>query len=337
MKSIIKYLLLSMLMIACAPPKYYQQTINDLPRVSSTFRAGVFFKGEEVGKEPYLEVIDYDNVVRGRLNSEQIRSFLQKEGELEGVDLFIDVRYSYAIKQTTTWYTLLVDLIDYENPEPYQANIYYTRIRGKGVVFLRNLDFIGNLPEYEYFYLIDRNTSLPQPFFNIEYKLTGQIFKVYPSSQEALEIFRKYFKFYTDYHLTRQRERWVYKRNKDGKITKRLWQRADGKTIRRCFYTYRDNGKLESIRIVNNHLAATEFVRYSYDEQDRLISRDIELYDGARVQEEYQYEGALLTGRRIDIHRPGKEPLELSTSVLYYDPDYLKDFYNNQYFTRKEQ
>ncbi len=335
MKSIPYYLFISLLALACTTPIYYQQAVNDLPSVPTTYRAGVFFKGDDIPREPYFEVIEYNNVVKGRWDEEKIRNFLQKEGRLEGVDLFIDVEYSYSTNQETTWLTLLADLIDYENTEPYRQTVFYTGIRGRGVVFLRHLDFIGSLPEYEYFYLIDEKTDLPRPFFNIEYKLTGQIFKVYPSSQEAMEFFHKYFKYYTDYHLVKQRERWLYKRDKSGKTTKRHWQRTNGRTLRRCYFDYNDEGKLERIRIVNNHLKTAEFVRYSYYEQGRLATRLVEMYTGAKVREEYEYNGNLLRGRRITIFRPDDKPLNLSTTILYYDPDYLNNYYYEQYAAKR--
>lgn len=62
-------------------------------------------------------------------------------------------------------------------------------------MYLDNMDFIDHQAEYEYFNKMDIESDVPVSLFKIEYKLTSQVFKVYPETDNALDINKKYFQF----------------------------------------------------------------------------------------------------------------------------------------------
>ena len=195
---------------SCTKPTFYQLRINDIPARAPNFNTEIRLIEDGVPIKPYFEIIDIDLVKNGSLSIREIRKLLELEAIKEGVDAIIEVDSWTESNEEVSFITILIDVLD-DDTETTTTTAKYTYIRGKGIMYLENLDFIKDQPEFEYFYTIDLKTDFPIPLFKIEYKLTGQVFTVYPESDQALEIYKKYFQYYSDYHLLKQRERWSYK------------------------------------------------------------------------------------------------------------------------------
>jgi len=262
---------------------------------------------------------------------------LEVEAIKEGVDAIVEVEYWPETTETGNLITVLLDMMDDDN-ETTTFTTNHTFIAGKGIMYLENLNFIHNQAEFEYFYKLDSKTDFPKPFFKIEYKLTGQVYMVYPESDEGLETYKKYFQYYSDFHLLKQREGWSYKM--DGtKLVKRVLGNEDGFITKICVPGYDEAGRMIKLRIKNQNsqITSSEFIHYLYDEDNKLIERRIEAYDGTNIYEEYIYENSQLTGRKVFINSNSQKQLNLKSSINYYDSDYLKDFYFKEVAKTKEK
>ena len=323
--------------VSCTPPKYYQLRINDIPTKSPNFNTEIRFIEEGLPAKPYFEVIDIDLVEKGRLTEKEIKQRLEIEAIKEGVDAIIGVENWGETTEEVNFLSLLVDVMD-EDGKATTFPKNYTHIKGRGIMYVENLDFIHEQPEYEYFYQINLETDFPQPYFKVEYKLTGQVYMVYPESDEVLDVFKKYLQFYTDYHLLRQREGWAYRMN-GNLLKKRILRMENGYISKICLPEYDQQDRMITLQIIhrNSKINVDEFVRYSYDEENRLSGRIIECYDGTRIYETYKYEYNQLIGRSMIINMPHSEQIKLHTSFRYYDPDYLQEFYFNELADKEEK
>lgn len=326
------YLIILGLFLAgsCAPPKYYQLRINDIPTKSPNYNAEIRFIKDSLPVRPYFEVVDIDLLEKGNLTEKEIRRLLEIEAMKEGVDAIVWVENWGETTEQVNLFSVLVDVMDDDN-EPTTFPKNFTHIRGRGIMYVENLDFIHEQPEYEYFYQVNLETDFPQPFFKVEYKLTGQVYMVYPESDEALDVFKKYIQNYTDFHLLKQRAGWSYK--KDGNLlTKRILRMESGYITKICIPVYDKKNRMISLKIIhqNSAIDTNEVIHYSYDSIGKLSGRIIECYDGTRIYEEYQYEYNQLISRTVFINMSQQKQVKLHTSFHYYDPNYLKDFYFNE-------
>ena len=127
---------------------------------------------------------------------------------------------------------------------------------------------------------------------------------VYPESDEAKEIYKKYIQFYSDFHLHKQRENWSYVL-KDSRVSKRIFRHANGFISKFCLPKYDEKGRCGLVKIVhhNSEIQNNETVQYIYDEKDRISGRVIDTYDGIRICEEYQYLDTQLFGTTLFLRR----------------------------------
>ncbi|MDZ7607006.1 MAG: hypothetical protein U5K79_15765 [Cyclobacteriaceae bacterium] len=252
------------------------------------------------------------------------------------MDAIIDVEYQQESFDKITMATILLDVLA-ESDAATTVPGYITYVRGTGIMYLENLGFISEKPEFEYFYKIDNSEGLPEPFLKIEYKLTGQEFKVFPAMDEAMDIYNKYIKFYSEYHLLSQRERWEYR--KDGsRITKRFLVNEKGTVRKTVAPKYDDKGRMIRVNIVENRSQGQllEQITLTYDDDSRLKSRLIETAKGAKIFENWIYEKGRPVRREMVINTSEAKTYYLRSSILYYHPDYLKDYYLTEYQNRKQ-
>ena len=332
-----KFLLLSCLIFgSCVRPTFYHQSINDIPTRAPNYNLDIRFTGQDPPKAPYFQIMEIHVMEKGNLSRKQIMKRLELEAIREGLDGIIEVETNNFVDEESNLVTILIDLLD-EDGETTTTTVHHTEIFGTGIMYLESMDFIGNQPEYEYFYQIDKKTYFPSPFFKVEYKLTGQVHMVYPEKEEALDIYKKYFQYYSDYHLLEHREGWSYKME-GRQLRKRTWRKSNGSIDKKIIPQYNEQHQLVGIKIrhVNSQIHSNEYVQYAYDEQGKLITKNVDVHDGTRVYEEFDYEGNRLVARKIMVNRPGKEPIYLNTSVTYYDPDFLEDYYYNEIAIRKD-
>jgi len=204
-------------------------------------------------------------------------------------------------------------------------------------MYLDNLGFIEEKPEYEYFYKVDPKGGLPQPFLKIEYKLTGQEFQVYPAEEKALDTYEDYIKYYSNFHLLYQRERWEYKM-RELQIAKRLMLNEKGILRKTVIPIYDKKGNIIRLNINQHHYDRVyhESILYGYDDKSRIESRLITIHDGSKVFEKWHYNNDRLISREITINPGVAETVKLRSSILYYHPDFLRDYYFNEYTKKHE-
>lgn len=330
-------LLLLALLLSCSKPNLYQLRINDIPTKSPNYNAEVRFIWQKNPINPYLEIIDFELLKKGNLSKNQVKRLLEISAIKEGVDAIIEVDYWKESKEKISVLGIIVAVLE-EESEPINRTVYYTHIRGKGIMYLDNTNYIGEQPEYEYVYTLDQETKFPTLFFKIEYKLTGQVFEANAESDEAQEIYDKYFEKYSDFHLLKQREGWSYKM--DGLVLKNRIQRNRlGAIVKKCIPKYDENKKLIMLKIVhyNSKIDGNEFINYGYDEEGKIIKRIVNVYDGTKIYENYIYENNRLSGKEASVYQPSKEPIILNSSIVYYDLNYLKEYYFDEHVRRNNQ
>jgi hypothetical protein len=323
------------LFVSCTAPKFYYQRVNNIPTNSPNFDVDIYMHGDTAPEKPHFEIVEIYMVEKGKLDKSTIIKKLEFEAIKEGVDAVIDVEYWIEKEQTINALTVIVDLLD-EDGETTYVFANFTHIRGIGIKFLENIDYVHELPEFEYVYIIDDETGFPSPYFKFEYTLTGQEHMVYPEADGALEIYKKYFQFYSDYHLLHQREGWTYVK-KHNQMTGRRMINEDGLTLKRCIPEYDKNGKMTALTIVHpsSWTKGTEKVIYHYDETGKLFGRTVLTHEEVKIFEQYVFVEERLSGRKIKITIPGQAGYLFSTSVVYYSPDYLEKYYHDEYAAKK--
>lgn len=327
MKNLYFLPLIVLCIASCKLPKPYHQRINYIPINSPNFGVEML-TSDQLPTKPYFEVIDFDLVEKGKLSRREVMKKLEMEAIKEGVDAVMDVESWNASEEKVNLLTVLIDVMD-EDGETTVINAPFTHIRGVGIKYLENINYIHDQPEFEYVYQIDPEADFPSPLFKIEYNLTGQEHMIYPESETAMEVYEKYFQFYSDFHLVYQRERWHYK-SVDNKVNKRILYDENGYVTKTCMLKYDDKGRLVEVE-VHNRLSGNDKVTYHYDEDGRKISRKVVTADQTTIFEQYNFDGERITGRRIRIIVPGEDNYHLNTSILYFDPDYLNDYYQQEY------
>lgn len=331
MKNAFLTILIPVFCFGCTMPQYYHQRINNIPTRPNNFDVAIYLQGDAVPEEPYFEIVEFYLREKGKLSRKEILDKLEIEAIKEGVDAVIDVEVSSDIEDITNGFTVFVDLFD-DDPETTYLSMTYTYLTGIGIKFLENLDYIHELPEYEYVYVIDEKTRFPTPFFKIEYTLTGQEHMVYPESDIALEVYQKYVQFYSDFHLIHQREGWVFYKNKEHRISRRVLPDENGDVAKVCLFTYDPNGRISEITIrdLRGVFVKEEYVKYHYNQAGKIQSKTIHLLRNSTIYEEYKYDEGRLKGREIKILITGKDNYLLSTTFTYYPKDYLEKYYKSQ-------
>ncbi len=322
------------LLLSCAKPNLYQAKINDIPTRSPNFNAEVRFIGEGTPINPYFEIIDFELLKKGMLSKHDVQREVEISAIKEGVDAIIEVDYWDESIEKVSLLGILVAIL--EDSEPTKATVTYTHIRGLGILYLDNANFVHEQPEYEYFYKLDQETKFQAPFFKIEYKLTGQVFELSGESDEAEEIYRKYFKDYSNFHLLKQRERWSY--NMSGPLLKnRIQKDRYGAIVKKCIPVFDENERLIRVKIIHfkGKIDVNEFIHYGYNDDGKIIERVVKVYDGTKIYESYIYENDRLAGKKILVYQPFKEPIIINSSIDYYDMNYLKEYYFNEYVQRR--
>ena len=323
-------LCITLLICSCIKPKLYQQRINDIPTSGPNFNTDIRFIGQDPPKNPHFKVIDIYLEEKGNLTKKQITKKLEYEAIKEGLDGIIEVESWKASEEVSNLFTIIIDVLE-DDGETTTVTAYKTYMTGKGFIYLESLDDIDSKPEYEYVYHIDTKTQFPNPFFKIEYKLTGQEFMVYPESEKALDVYKKYFQFYSDFHLLHQREGWSYKMNGTN-LKKRILYGENGLIEKICVPVYNDKNQLVELKIIHrsSKISKNEFVYYSYDQDGKIIGRIVGVYDGTKIYEDWEYQDDKLEGKKIFINTSHDGQFNLKTSFHYYDEDYLKDYYFNE-------
>lgn len=272
---------------------------------------------------------------KGRLSKHDVQKLVEISAIKEGFDAIVEVDYWNESIEKMNVLGVLVAIL--EDSEPTKVTVTYTHIRGLGILYLDNANFVHEQPEYEYFYKLDRETKFPTPFFKIEYKLTGQVFEFSGESDEADDIYQKYFKVYSDFHLLKQREGWSYKMS--GPLLKnRIQRNRYGAIIKKCIPVFDENERLVRVKIVhfNSKIDVNEFINYGYDDEGKIIKRVVKVYDGTKIYENYIYENNRLAGKKILVYQPSKEPIIINSSIDYYDINYLKEYYFDEYVQRNK-
>jgi len=322
-------------LLSCSPHLRYNQLINDIPTNYPNFSTEVRFLGDSLPTKPFFEVIDIQLEIKGPISYGQLKKRLELEAIKEGVDAIIDVEYQQESFDKITLGTIILDVIA-ESDEVTTIPGYITYVRGTGIMYLENLGFVKEKPEFEYFYKIDSSGGLPEPFLKIEYKLTGQEFRVYPAVDEAMDIYNKYIKFYSDFHLFRQRERWEY--ISEGSIIRKRFLVNENGTVRKTVIPkYDDKGRITKVIIQENRTQGQflDHITYAYDKNSRLKSRLIQTANGAKIFENWIYENERPVRREMVINTSEAKLCYLRSSIFYYHPDYLKDYYLTEYETRR--
>ena len=330
MKYALYYSIFLFSFVSCSKPNYYQLRINDIPTKSPNYNAQILFLGEKLPTEPYFEVIDFEVHLNGKFNKQDIRRRMEIEAIKEGVDAIVNVEARTEVIETGNIFTVLIDMMDEDN-ETTTITTNQTFIYGKGIMYLNNLDYISHQPEYEYYYKITPDSGFPEPFFKVEYKLTGQVYMVYPETEYALEIFKEKFQYYSDFHLLKQREMWTYKK-KQNNLVKRTLRNDNGVITKVCVPEYDLDNRIVRLKISNKvkGVMKVEYVNYSYDPDGNLLNRLVEEHDGTKIYEKYNYEENRLIGKKILLNLSDGSQVHLNTSIRYYDPNYLKDLYFNE-------
>lgn len=325
-------LFLSIYISSCVAPKHYHQRINYIPTNGPNFGVEVLAENQ-IPERPYFEVIDFDFSEKGKLSRLEAKKRLEMEAIKEGLDAVIMLDYWKGYEEEENLLTFLIDVLD-EDQENVVMDVPYTYIRGVGIKYLDNIDYLNNQPEYEYVYIINQESDLPVPFFKIEYNPTGQEHMIYPENDDAQALYDKYFQFYSDFHLIHQRESWYHKKSK-GRLKKRMLINENGLVDKTCIFSYDDQGRISEIS-VNTKGKGDATVNYHYDHIGNKISRGVVVNGKIRIFEQYNYINGKLDGRKIRIMDSGKKNLLLSTSIIYYDADFLKDFYEEERESMRE-
>lgn len=337
MKNQCIFLISLVLATSCTKPKIYHQRINDIPASAPNYNADIRFAGQNSPQNPYFEIVDINIIEKGSLNKNQIKNRLEQEAIREGIDGVMNVESWVDSENVSNLFTIILDVIE-DDGETTTVIEHHTYITGKGFIYLESLDNIAANPEYEYFYIIDLESDFPKPFFKIEYRLTGQEYMVYPESDEALEIYKKYIQYYSEFHLHEQRENWSYLM-KDSRVSKRIFRYDNGFISKICLPKYDEKGRCRQVKIVhrNSSIENNEMVNYIYDEKGRVSGRVVDMHDGTKICEEYQYLDGKISGRNILINIPHKGQVKLRTSFHYYAPDYLKDYYFQELANKRDK
>ncbi len=322
-----RYLLFLMVFLtACAIQIPYHQRLNYIPLQGPNFGVEMLLN-EEKPTEPYFEAVELYLKEKGRLSKTAIMKKLEMEAIKEGLDAVMEIEYWNGSEEKANLLTLLIDVMD-DDYETTYINAPFTHIRGIGVKYLDNIDYLDKQPEFEYVYLIDSVSDMPEPLFKIEYNPIGQEHKIYPETTEGKIIYDDYFQFYSDYHLLQQRERWFYTVAKN-RVRKRILYDEDGNVVKTCVLNYDPSGKLQTLKVYNG-MAGLDIINYHYEE-GKLKYRMVHAHDHVKIFTQYNYDGDRLSGRKIKITLPTKKHYVLSTSIIYYDPDYLKEYYFQEY------
>ncbi len=331
MKSTFLALGIAVLCAGCMTPQHYYQRVNNIPTRPYNFDVKIVMLGDPVPAKPFFEIVEFNLREKGKMSEREMKNKLQMEAIKEGVDAVIDVEISRNKELVSNVFSLMLDLL-YEDEETILIPASFTYAYGVGIKFLESLDYIHELPEFEYVYIVDEKTRFPSPFFKIEYTLTGQEHMVYPESEKALDVYKQYFQFYSDFHLIHHRERWAYYKNKDHRISRRVLLDDHGEALKKCLFSYDASGWLSEITILDltRVFSRSEHVKYHYDLSGQLQSKIIHTRGKSRIYEEYKYEGGRLKGRNIRIMIPGKENYLLSTTYTYHPKDYLEKYYKDQ-------
>lgn len=321
------FLFVGLICCCCTAPQRYQQKINDIPLISPNYNADVRFKGEKMPSTPYLEVLDLDVVLNGKMDVFELRKKLEIIAIKEGVDAFVNVEFWDEYGQKVNLFTIMIDLLD-DDMETTTVTTYATHVIGTGIIYVDNTQYIARQPEYEYIYKMDKKSDMPRPFLKIEYKPNGQVYMVYPEHPKAKDFYDKYFKYYTDFHLLKQREKWMYKLSKN-KISKRIMFNDQGNISKIVIPEYDEKRKIKALKILHTKTSSRqERVFYDYDTKGKVIGKRIEVKDGTNIYETYQYQDAdKPTGRKILVNIPGYLPIKLGSSYHYYDKNFLKNYY----------
>jgi hypothetical protein len=327
MKKQLFYYLIFICFYSCSLPKPYHQRINYIPTKGPNFGVEILFQ-EKPPTKPYFEVIDFDIVEKGKLSRREVMKKLEMEAIKEGVDAVMEVEYWSRSEEKVNFLTVLIDVMD-EDEETTVVNAPYTYIRGVGIKYLENIDYVQDQPEFEYVYQIDRQTGFPTPLFKIEFNLTGQEHMIYPESEDAREIYTDYFQYYSDFHLLHQRERWSHK-SVNNQVKKRILVDIDGYFVKSCKLHYDEQGRQTKVE-VKNRLKGDDLVTYHYNDQGIKSSKSIVTYDRTRIFEQYNYEGGKLAGRKIKIMTADRRQYLFNTTILYFDPEYLQKYYDQEY------
>jgi hypothetical protein len=327
MKKQLFYCLIFVYFYSCSPPKPYYQRINYIPTKGPNFGVEMLFL-EKPPVKPYFEVIDFDIVEKGKLSKWEIMKKLEMEAIKEGVDAVMEVDFWSGSEERVNFLTVLIDVLD-QDEETTVINAPFTYIKGVGIKYLENIDYVQDQPEFEYVYQIDEQTGFPKPLFKIELNLTGQEHMIYPESEDAREIYAEYFQYFSDFHLLYQRERWSHK-SVNNQVKKRILVDIDGHYVKSCKLHYDEQNRLSNVEIRNKR-KDVDWVTYHYDEHGAKSSKSIVAGDGTRIFEQYHYDGGKLTGREISIIPADRGPYLLNTTILYFDPDYLQKFYEQEY------
>lgn len=316
---------------ACSIQKSYHQRLNYIPLQGPNFGVEMLFK-EQKPTKPYFDVIEIYLKEKGKLSKRSLMKKLEMEAIKEGVDGVMDIEYWNGSEDKVNLLTMFIDVMD-DDYETTYINAPFTHMRGIGIKYLENINYLDQQPEFEYVYKIDSITGMPEPLFKIEYNPIGQEHKIYPESLEGELIYNEYFQFYSDFHLRHQRERWFYTMS-NNRLMKRILYDQDGFVVKTCFFNYDSKGKLKSLE-VRNRLVGYDIIDYHYNNQGKLAFRTVNTHDKVRIFDQYQYQDEKLSGRKIKITLSDKRHYLLNTSIIYYDPDYLKDYYFQEYAKTK--
>ena len=317
----------------CYCTRPYQQRISYIPTNQTKEEPQIWFFNRGVPDKAFFEITEFELKELGSHTRHGVADILKWHARMEGLDAVINVEYWHETESGANLATVIIDILADEN-EYDSENQIYTSIAGIGIKYLENLDFIDQIPEFEYAYKLDSN-SFPNRFFKIEFKLTGDIHDFDPENIYAAEVFTKYIKPYSMHHLLKEREGWSYTLV-DGQLFERILRNEDNKIIKDCNLHFNKDGQVTEIDITRNDLPKKpqEFVKIVYNSNGSLSGRIINTCKGATIFEKYEYERGKVIRKTMQINfieNEQVETIELSSSFVYFDKDYLEKYYYEEY------
>lgn len=126
MKSKRIFFLSFLALVSCTKPKFYQQTINDIPTKTPNFNTEIRFTKDNLPTRPYFEIIAFDIVKKGSMSKREIKKRLELEAMKEGVDAIIDIDYWAETNREVNFFTVLMDVLD-EDYEATTMPVNYTQ------------------------------------------------------------------------------------------------------------------------------------------------------------------------------------------------------------------
>ena len=332
----LRFLILATFLFSCNAAKFYDVQILEIPGKKNELQTPIpiYFIGQTPELKPYFEMVELNAEGKGNINNRKVYQIMKSKAQENGLDAVIDVSVNTFTEEYTSFMDIVLSSVD-ETEDYYSIrNIY--QIRGIGIKFLDNLDYIEDLPEFESIYVDNGNKM--EPFLELEFKPTGEVYHVNYLHSYSNTFYRSYLFEHSDYHLLKERNNWRYKMVKPDQEVRKLYR--NNSVIKKCIIHYNENDLVESIKVKFtdfNHNKGTssttnyviEEVKYSYNENNQLIKKEILYQDQSRLVISPVYDNEKITGFKYYLHKTGGLEVKLTSTYQFYSKDYLQEFYQH--------